>query len=1082
MRLFLLISGLAIYSLHLQGQQSPKQLNPVQLHIESGHYSNVTAMDFSDDGQFLATAAYDRSIVLWDMESGHELRRIDCEEHVESLDFSPDGQLILSIIQNGSALIHNVETGQLIKKVSPVSGYLQSGKFLPNGKEFVTTGPSVATIWSLSKDDAIVTLEGERTYCNYNCQHAMDISPNGKLLAVTDRNGEVALWNLPKRKLVKQCSYYEKSGFSHSGITSIAFLPNGKSFVVGSEKQGIIQWPIKPEEAPRVLLAPQIIKTGLSFKFNDLAINQDGSQLIAVYLEGVQGKFTRDLNLGYHQFDLQTGQLTGSVDVGNSNEITNLVFQPGTDSLFINRGAIPQMVRAKDLSPIRHYKGHLTDHLVDHWIMKATKKHVYLPPNLVVERVGKKVIAWDYTTGKVKTTFPEHEEVVLGLAVSSDQRLLASSSADGSVYISNVNTGDTLWTRKLFQSVLAVGFSEDNEQLLSIDMSGRVVAWKTKTGEYIRDYPRAPRDGYNTPMSIAFTSTGLVSWGDFLRDPDSGELIVEFDTHEDRIQDIQTSVDGKSFLTTGWDGQVFLRELYYGGLVTPIGPKIDDKVYCAAFNPSETLIATGAADNTIRVFNTTGQLKFELQGHESGVVSVTFSHDGKQLISGSQDGTIKVWDLDNRREIYTHVLLDEHSWTTMTPSGHFYSTQEGMKNMYFVQGSQLYHLEQFFEQFYEPRLTLNLLGSVLTRETEDINYQIAQLPPPKVEIVYPTKTEIKEAHSELILKVTDQGGGIDEIKVLQNGKRIIAERELKSIKKGGALAKSYLLNLVPGVNVISTSAFSSNRIESKPIELKINRPADEPVAACYVLAIGINNYDNPKLHLNYAVDDANSVVNLIEAQGKQLFTNIVSTTITNENATKTNILQKLEALAHVIKPTDVFYFYYAGHGSLLNEDFYFIPTNCTRLYEENALAQEAISVPEIVGKLKSIKALKQVLLIDACHSGGSTQLLASRGAGEEKALAQLSRSAGVHILAAAGSDQTATEYRELGHGLFTYAVLEALQGKADGAPADEKVTVYELKSFLDDQVPAYSRKYKNTPQYPNTFSIGHDFPIVMKKR
>ena len=166
----------------------------------------------------------------------------------------------------------------------------------------------------------------------------------------------------------------------------------------------------------------------------------------------------------------------------------------------------------------------------------------------------------------------------------------------------------------------------------------------------------------------------------------------------------------------------------------------------------------------------------------------------------------------------------------------------------------------------------------------------------------------------------------------------------------------------------------------------------------------------------------------------------------------------------------------------MNEKFFFIPTNCTRLYEEDALMLEALPVPEVVDKLKSIKALKQVLFIDACHSGGSTQLLASRGAGEEKALAQLSRSAGVHILAAAGSDQTATEFQELGHGLFTYTVLEALKGKADGAPADEKITVYELKSFLDDQVPAYSLKYKNMPQYPNTFSIGHDFPIVLKKR
>ena len=97
---------------------------------------------------------------------------------------------------------------------------------------------------------------------------------------------------------------------------------------------------------------------------------------------------------------------------------------------------------------------------------------------------------------------------------------------------------------------------------------------------------------------------------------------------------------------------------------------------------------------------------------------------------------------------------------------------------------------------------------------------------------------------------------------------------------------------------------------------------------------------------------------------------------------------------------------------------------------------------------------------------------------EEKAMAQLSRSSGVHVMAAAGSDQYATEVQSLGHGIFTYAILEALGGKADGAPRDGNVTVYELKAYLNDQVPELSREYKGNTQWPYTFSIGHDFPLI----
>ncbi len=149
------------------------------------------------------------------------------------------------------------------------------------------------------------------------------------------------------------------------------------------------------------------------------------------------------------------------------------------------------------------------------------------------------------------------------------------------------------------------------------------------------------------------------------------------------------------------------------------------------------------------------------------------------------------------------------------------------------------------------------------------------------------------------------------------------------------------------------------------------------------------------------------------------------------------------------------------------------------LYQEEKLVKEAISANELNEKLREITALKQVVILDACHSGSSTKILAARGLTEEKALAQLARSSGIHIMAAAGSEQQAIEFSKLGHGLFTYVLLEALNGQADGAPHDNKVTIYELKSFIDDQVPELSKQHQGAAQYPSTFSLGQDFPMVI---
>ena len=68
----------------------------------------------------------------------------------------------------------------------------------------------------------------------------------------------------------------------------------------------------------------------------------------------------------------------------------------------------------------------------------------------------------------------------------------------------------------------------------------------------------------------------------------------------------------------------------------------------------------------------------------------------------------------------------------------------------------------------------------------------------------------------------------------------------------------------------------------------------------------------------------------------------------------------------------------------------------------------------------------------------------------------------------------------MGHGVFTYSLIEGLQGKADNG--DLKITVKELSAYVESRVPELSEKYKGTPQFPSGFSFGNDFPIVIIKK
>ena len=1053
---------------------------PVELRIQSGHYNKVNVVTFSTNGELLASGGYDRNVILWDVKKGLELRRLECESSVETIDFSPDGTMLLIVTDNGVATIWSVN-GAKIKTLGGGDLYLKAGKFMPDSKRFITAGGSeTANLWSLDQEKPIGSFKGDRFVCINNCQRAMDIDPKGRHLLTTDREGEVTLWDIKKEEQIRTYKNYPDNRHNSSGVTAVTFLPDGRSFLVGSEDEGILKWLVSSTQDPRVLFEPQKVTSGLKFQLNDLAVNSYGTHATALFLEGVQGSFKRENEENFHLIDLESGERKSTI-LDDFKDQRSMEYHPLTDTLILANGAEPSLYHPGTDSIVSSFNGHLAKHLASYWIMKVTPKHQFVPSKRsVIEKVGNAIYRWDMTTGKILTSYPAHEKLVLSMAMSPDSTRLATGGEDHYIRTSDVDTGKLLWEKETSSPVFALSYNQDVSELISAHLGGRVIVWDAATGDYIKDLVSGYSEWFDTPFNISFTETGLVSWGDFLLNPTSEKRLVQFDNHTERVHAIQTTKDGKSMLTTGWDGKAILRELYYGGKVTEFEGH-DGHVYAAAFNPDETMIATGGADNRIMLWNINGEMEGELIGHTSPVTSLSFDSDGNYLISGSEDGSVRVWNIEKRAEVYTHIVLDETRWVVKVPSGHFYATQQAQKEIFFVRGTESYRLEQFFEEYYEPKLSLNLLA-INDKDRTNLNNRITANPPPTVKIVYPKNGSSDQTTVELLMKVTDEGGGISEVKVLQNGKRIVEDREIPTTKPGKSISRSYYIDLVPGVNIIDATAFSSNRIESTIARIRLERPADEPTATCYVLAIGINKYKNPRLNLNYAVDDALSISGLLEQHGKSLFNKVEVVSILNEEATKGNIVAQLKDLAGKVRPTDVFYFFYAGHGSLVNEQFYFIPTDAIRLYEEASLKEDALFVGDMVGYLKEIKALKQVVMIDACHSGGSTSVLAARGASEEKALAQLSRSAGVHILAAAGSDQTATEFTELGHGLFTYVILEALQGKADGAPADDKVTVYELKSFLDDQVPEYSLKYKNSPQYPNTFSIGHDFPMVLKKK
>jgi hypothetical protein len=356
-----------------------------------------------------------------------------------------------------------------------------------------------------------------------------------------------------------------------------------------------------------------------------------------------------------------------------------------------------------------------------------------------------------------------------------------------------------------------------------------------------------------------------------------------------------------------------------------------------------------------------------------------------------------------------------------------------------------------------------------------------------------------EAEITVTAKAPDDG--IDEIRLFHNGKIVnLVTRNLivDDDSKPKSATKKYSISLLPGQNSIRAVALNTQRTESKPDEIMVyfnrennsaNSPSNSnPVSSEYIaeidksatlhlIVVGINKYQNSAMSLNYALADATTFRQEFEKDARTIVADVKTYFIADDDANKAGITQAFETVAKNAKQQDVFVFYYAGHGVINknNNEFYLVPNDITDLKNvSETLVQKGIAANLLQEYATKIAAQKQLFILDACQSAGAFQAMITETSNKQKSIAVVARTTGTHWIAASGAQQFANEFSQLGHGAFTYVLLEALKGSAT---VEKMITVNGLKNYLQLGVPELMKKYNGTLQYPASYGFGNDFPV-----
>ncbi|KIM25798.1 hypothetical protein M408DRAFT_73853, partial [Serendipita vermifera MAFF 305830] len=616
---------------------------PAIQNVFSGHSVAVNSVSFSRDGRHIVSGSNDRTIRVWDAETGATVTG-PLEGHtgsVNSVSFSPDGRRIVSGSWDKTIFVWDAETGETL--AGPLIGHTDRVNFVsfsPDGRRIVSGSyDNTVRVWDAETGEMVTgRMKGHTNWVN-----SVAFSPDGTRIVSGSSDKTIRVWNAETGKTMVG----PMEGHTHQ-VNSVCFSPDGKSIVSGSGDMTIRVWDAKTGE---MMIGPM---KGHTEWVNSVAFSLDGTHIVSG-----SGDCT------IRVWDVETGETIKGPMEGHTHWVKSVSFSP--DGRRIVSGSSDHTIRVWDVDTSEEATVTLGGHT--NWVNSVS----FSPDGRsIVSGSGDMTIrVWDVKTGKMMTgPMKGHVDSVSSVAFSPDGTRVVSGSIDRTIRVWDAETGETMVgpMEGHTDRVSSVAFSPDGRQVVSGSYDTTVRIWNAETGETVA----GPLKGHTDWVkSVSFSPDGvrIVSGsGDHtirVWDAKTGEAVIKpLEGHTKSVFSVSFSPDGRRVVSGSYDTTIRIWNLETGE--TMIGPlKGHVETVCSvSFSPDGRSIVSGSYDKTILVWDAeTGEMVTRhLEGHTGPVMSASFSPNGRELVSGSHDQTVRVWDVEMRETVHALSVFQERPW------------------------------------------------------------------------------------------------------------------------------------------------------------------------------------------------------------------------------------------------------------------------------------------------------------------------------------------------------------------------------------------------------------------------------------
>ncbi|MFM7757501.1 MAG: caspase family protein, partial [Crocinitomicaceae bacterium] len=491
----------------------------------------------------------------------------------------------------------------------------------------------------------------------------------------------------------------------------------------------------------------------------------------------------------------------------------------------------------------------------------------------------------------------------------------------------------------------------------------------------------------------------------------------------------------------------------------------------------------------------TGKELQVLKGHTSDVESAVFSPDGRHVLTTGTDHKTILWDVATGKSLYTRLQLEGDDWLVYDEDYRFDGTPGAIEKLYFVCGLEVVELSQVKQSLrvrnlvekilnkedlsgYKKLSDLNICGKLPLIETignqDEFAYTIQRRLAPliRIEVLLDKK----------VIKTIDPN-----TLSWSNNKATLRlnPSEIRSFFEPGKENK---------IKVQAVANVEGTEIPNRGVVVTVEDKREKKKPTFYGVFLGVNEYNDESLALNFPVNDALSlsktmeegVSALLDPQQVKVYNIHSNYSFEKKNGfgapTLNTLRRALQEIAQKAEPQDVLFLFLAGHGTMgdnTNKKFTFLTSEATVDAPMGITTDTLFSWISTEGPFK-LKANKAILILDACNSGQLLNDVAMRSDKDEeeqrqRQLDQLSDRSGLFILSAAAPNKSAYEIPKLEHGLLTYSLLRVLKQNDAIYENDNYVNMtkwfYETSRDLTKLTEEYKLKQEATPSGTGDFQL-----------